>query len=53
VILATIPAAIYVGALMYALATNPKLSEIGRLMFFVGLIVALFVLGREVAVRIP
>ncbi len=25
-----------VGALMYALASNPKLSEMGRLLFFVG-----------------
>jgi hypothetical protein len=54
VILATIPAVFaIVGVLMYALATNPKLSEIGRLMFFAGLFVALFVLGREAAVRIP
>jgi hypothetical protein len=27
-----------VGALMYALATNPKLVEIGRLSFWVGLL---------------
>jgi Na+/phosphate symporter len=27
-----------VGVLMYALAANPKLSEIGRLAFFAGLL---------------
>jgi Na+/phosphate symporter len=27
-----------VGVLMYALAANPKLSEIGRLSFFAGLL---------------
>lgn len=31
-----------VGLLMYALLTNPKLSEIGRILFFAGLFVALF-----------
>ena len=30
-----------VGAFMYALATNPKLSEMGRLMFWVGLLASL------------
>lgn len=32
-----------VGVLMYALCANPKLSEIGRLMFFAGLLA--FLLG--------
>ena len=27
-----------VGVLMYALSTNPKLNEIGRIMFFCGLL---------------
>jgi Na+/phosphate symporter len=27
-----------IGILMYALCANPKLSEIGRLMFFAGLL---------------
>lgn len=27
-----------IGVLMYALVENPKLSEIGRLMFFAGLL---------------
>lgn len=30
-----------VGLLMYVLATNPKVQELGRLMFFAGLFVAL------------
>lgn len=30
-----------VGVLMYALSTNPKVSEMGRLAFFAGLIVTL------------
>lgn len=32
-----------VGAFLYALAGNPKLSEIGRIMFFCGLLA--FLLG--------
>ena len=31
-----------VGVLMYALSANPKLAEIGRIMFFAGLFVFLF-----------
>lgn len=31
-----------VGVLMYALSTNPKLQEIGRLMFACGLLAFLF-----------
>jgi Na+/phosphate symporter len=31
-----------VGLLMYALATNPKVQEIGHVMFQVGLLVFLF-----------
>lgn len=30
-----------VGLLMYVLATNPKVSELGRIAFFVGLLVTL------------
>ncbi len=30
-----------IGLLMYALAANPKLQEIGRIMFFCGLFVLL------------
>jgi hypothetical protein len=31
-----------VGVLMYALSTNPKLAEIGRIMFMIGLLVFLW-----------
>lgn len=36
-----------VGLLMYALAANPKLIEIGRIMFAFGLLVALLRVGTE------
>ena len=36
-----------IGILMYALCANPKLSEIGRLMFFCGLLAFLLVGSRE------
>jgi Na+/phosphate symporter len=52
-LVATIPIIVLiVGVLMYALSANPKLSEIGRIMFFCGLFVALLVLGHEGAVRV-
>jgi Na+/phosphate symporter len=34
-----------VGILMYALCTNPKLAEVGRIMFAVGLLVLLWNIG--------
>jgi len=37
-----------VGVLMYALSSNPKLNEIGRLMFFAGLLAFLLVGARLV-----
>lgn len=37
-----------VGALVYALAANPKLSEMGRLAFFAGLFVTLLVFAGQV-----
>lgn len=38
-----------VGLLMFALATNPKLVEIGRTMMWTGLLVTLFALaGRTI-----
>ena len=36
------------GALVYAMATNPKLSEMGRLAFFAGLLVTLLYAERVV-----
>lgn len=34
-----------VGLLLYVLASNPKLSEIGRIMFFCGALVTTWALG--------
>jgi hypothetical protein len=43
-----VPAVVLVvGALMYALAGNPKLAEIGRIAYFVGLLWLVYeVMGR-------
>lgn len=35
-----------VGVLMYALCTNPKLQEIGRILFFCGMFVITWVLAK-------
>ena len=40
------------GVLMYALAANPKVAEIGRIAIFCGLFVALLVYGH-VSVHLP
>lgn len=53
-IIATLAVVVAVaGVLMYALASNPKLAEIGRIMFFCGLLVALFAFGNAGGVRLP
>jgi hypothetical protein len=53
-IVATVPAAFaFVGVLLYALSASPKLAEIGRILFFCGLLVALWFLHGEGAVRLP
>jgi Na+/phosphate symporter len=39
-----------VGLLMYALATNPKVNEIGKIMFWVGLLC--FLLGDAALVGV-
>ena len=44
-------AAAIVGALLYFLAANPKVMEVGRLMYFAGLFVALLHLAGR-ALRI-
>ncbi len=44
--------AIIVGVLMYALAANPKITEIGRIMFWTGLLSFLLV-GFAGAAHIP
>ena len=36
-----------IGVLMYALSANPKLTEIGRIMFAFGLLVTLLRIGPE------
>lgn len=36
-----------IGLLMYAFAANPKLSEVGRIMFAFGLLAALLQLGPQ------
>ena len=39
-----------IGVLMYALATNPKLQEIGKIMFWTGLLT--FLLGDSALVNL-
>lgn len=52
-VIATIPALFAVaGALMYALSANPKMNELGRIMFFCGLLVTLLAFGHSGAVKI-
>ena len=41
-----------VGVLMYALSSNPKLAEIGRLMLFAGLLAFLLLYGSQAAVSL-
>lgn len=41
-----------VGLLMWVLSNNPKVSEIGKVMFFCGLLVTCLVLGGK-TVKIP
>jgi Na+/phosphate symporter len=35
------------GLLLYALASNPKLVEIGRILFFCGVLVFTLAIGRQ------
>ena len=52
-LIATIPLIVaIVGVLMYALAANPKLADIGRIMFLCGLFVTLLLLGHDGAVKV-
>ncbi len=37
-----------IGILLYFVSTNVKAQEVGRIMFFCGLLVLTFVLSREV-----
>jgi hypothetical protein len=53
-LIATIPALVAIaGALVYALAGNAKLAELGRLAFFAAILVLLLALEHSGAVRIP
>ena len=40
------------GILIYALASNPKLVEVGRIMFFCGLLAACLVV-RGISIALP
>jgi Na+/phosphate symporter len=52
-VIATIPVLVTLaGALMYALSANPKVNELGRIMFFCGLLVTLLSFGHSGAVRL-
>jgi hypothetical protein len=52
-IVATIPLAVcLVGLLLYVLASNPKVAEVGRLMFFAGLLAALLASGGKWSVHL-
>lgn len=37
-----------IGVIMYAIATNPKAMEIGRIMFFCGLLAFLLNFGQHI-----
>jgi hypothetical protein len=48
VVVILIPAAVLVlGVLVYALATNPKTSELGKIAYFVGLLWLVYVFAAE------
>jgi hypothetical protein len=52
-LIATIPLLVaIVGAFVFLAATNPKTAELGKLSFFAGLLVALFLLGHTGAVKV-
>ena len=42
-----------VGALLYALSSNPKLAEMGRILFFVGSLAAVLAAGAKTTVHLP
>lgn len=49
-LVATVPAVTFVaGVLLYALAANPKLVEVGRALLWCGLVVLVFTLAGHVA----
>jgi Na+/phosphate symporter len=42
-----------VGALLYALSSNAKVAEMGRILFFVGALAAVLAAGAKTTVHIP
>ena len=42
-----------VGALTYGLASNAKVAELGRILFFCGVFLALMAAGAKTTVRLP
>jgi len=47
------PAVALVGLLVYLMASNPKAVEIGRLMFFAGMLVTAFVFANTKELHFP
>jgi Na+/phosphate symporter len=41
------------GALLYALSSNAKVAEMGRILFFAGVLVTLFAAGGKTTIHIP
>jgi hypothetical protein len=52
-LIATIPCAFaLVGLLIYVLSSKPETKELGRITFFCGLFVALYMLGHKGEVKV-
>ncbi len=47
------PFVAFAGVLMYALSANPKVAEIGRLMFACGVLATLLIVGHSHPMVIP
>ena len=47
------PLCIILGALMYGLAANPKVAEMGRLLFACAVLAVLLAIGMSHQVRLP
>ena len=49
IVIAIVPALVsFIGALVYFLASNPKVSDLGRLAFFAGLLALMFAMSARV-----
>ncbi len=53
VIIAVPPLVMLIGLLMYALCTNPKLAEIGRILFFAGALATCLMCAWAHPLRMP